>query len=258
MSDIEEDPITEEEASQEQLEPPQKAVPRHSSASITPPKLPDGEKVDLDEIARKRHQKDLEELQGLINAHFEQRRAEEEELEELRLKLEKRKEERAERLRIRQEKEKERVAKEREERKQREEEEEKKRQEEEEKKKQAIANMSLHYGGYLARAEKNKPNKRQTEREKKKKILADRKKPLNIEHLSTDKLRDKAQELWESLYALEEEKIDAEWRIERQKYDLNQLRQRVNEYMGKYSKNKSKVKIAGHSGVAKTASAFKQ
>merc|ERR1712202_127742 len=51
----------------------------------------------------------------------------------------------------RQEKEKQRMAEEREERKKKEEEEEKKREEEEARKKAAIANMSLHYGGYLAR-----------------------------------------------------------------------------------------------------------
>lgn len=84
---------------------------RHSTTSI--PRLPDGEKVDLDVITQKRHQKDLEELQALITAHFEQRKQEEEQLEELRLRLEKRKEERAERLRIREEKTKERVARER-------------------------------------------------------------------------------------------------------------------------------------------------
>nr|BAA09463.1 troponin T [Halocynthia roretzi] len=245
----------EEEEPQQHHEDVEKPMPRHSTTSI--PRLPDGEKVDLDVITQKRHQKDLEELQALITAHFEQRKQEEEQLEELRLRLEKRKEERAERLRIREEKTKERVAREREERKHKEEEDEKKRKEEEEKKKAAIANMSLHYGGYLARAEKNKPNKRQTEREKKKKLLAERKKNISVDHLSPDKLREKAQELWDLLYSLEEEKIDYEVRIDRQKYDLNQLRQRVNEYMGKYSKNKSKVKVAGHGGVMKAASAFK-
>nr|CAX48985.1 smooth muscle-type troponin T [Botryllus schlosseri] len=261
MSDAENEEYEQQE--QEEQEAPQEVAPeavekpRHSMASITPLKLPEGEKVEFDEISRKRHQKDLEELQALIAKHFDQRRAEEEELEVLRLKLEKRKEERAERNRLRQQKEKERLAREREERKLKEQEEEKKRQEEEEKKRKAIANMSLHYGGYLARAEKNKPNKRQTEREKKKKILADRKKPLNVDHMNINQLREKAKELWDYLYTLEEEKIDAETRIDRQKYDLNQLRQRVNEYMGKYSKNKAKVKVAGHGGVAKTASAFK-
>ena len=131
--------------------------------------------------------------------------------------------------------------------------------EEEEKKKAAIANMSLHYGGYLARAEKNKPNKRQSDREKKKKFLADRRKPLNIDHLNSEKLQEKAQELWDWLFTLEEEKYDFEQRIDRQKYDINQLRQRVNEYMGKFSKNKrqttGKMNIGG--GVAARSGAFK-
>merc|ERR1712183_919239 len=99
--------------------------------------------------------------------------------------------------------------------------------------------------------EKNKPNKRQTDREIKKKYLAENKKALNIDHLQIDRLREKAKELWDELYKYEEEK-----RISRQKYDCQQLRQRVNEYMGKFNKNKNKVKIAGR-GVGATASAFK-
>merc|ERR1711922_119498 len=70
--------------------------------------------------------------------------------------------------------------------------------------------MSLHYGGYLARAEKNKPNKRQTDREIKKKWLAENKKALNIDHLGIDRLREKAKELWEELYGYEEQKYDSE------------------------------------------------
>merc|ERR1711879_1011247 len=132
----------------------------------------------------------------LIASHFEQRKKDDAELDELHQKIEKRKQERAEQMRIRKEKEKERLAQEKEERRQKEEEEERKKKEEEERKKAAIANMSMHYGGYLARNDRNKGNRRQTDREKKRKILAERRKPLNI----------------------------------------NQLRQRVNEYMGKFGK----------------------
>lgn len=41
---------------------------------------------------------------------------------------------------------------------------------------------------FLIQADQKK-GKKQTEREKKKKILADRRKPLNIDHLNEDKLR---------------------------------------------------------------------
>ena len=85
------------------------SVPR-----ITPPKLPEGgEVVDLEDIHRKRMEKDMMELQALINAHFEQRRKDEEELDELRIRIDARKQERAQQIRIRQEKEKERLAQER-------------------------------------------------------------------------------------------------------------------------------------------------
>ena len=58
-------------------------------------------------------EKDMTELQALINAHFEQRKKDEEELESLRIRIDARKQERAEQIRIRQEREKERMAQER-------------------------------------------------------------------------------------------------------------------------------------------------
>uniref|UniRef100_A0A3P8WA30 Troponin T, cardiac muscle isoforms-like n=1 Tax=Cynoglossus semilaevis TaxID=244447 RepID=A0A3P8WA30_CYNSE len=76
--------------------------------NITAPKIPDGEKVDFDDIHRKRQEKDLSELQSLIEAHFIQRKKEEEELLALVNRIEKRRAERAEQQRIRTEKEKER------------------------------------------------------------------------------------------------------------------------------------------------------
>jgi membrane protein involved in colicin uptake len=233
----------------------EEAAPAPKTPTMNVPKLtiPDGEAIDFNDINRERQQKDLIQLQRLIDAHFEQRKKDEEELESLRLRIEERKAKRAVEMQERQEKEKEKVAREREERKQKEAEEEEKRKAEEDKKKQAIANMSLHYGGYLRRAEKNKPNKRQTEREKKKKILAERRKPLNIDHLSVEKLREKVTEFWTDLYGLEEEKYDMEQRISRQKYDINQLRQRVSEYMGKFSKNKRTIKVGTSVGAAKSA-----
>lgn len=194
-----------------------------------------GDAVNFDEIHRNRMEKDLHELKSLIATHFEQRKKDDEELDNLKERIEKRKAERAEQMRIRQEQEKVRVAREKEERRLKEEEEERKRVEEEERKKQAIANMSQHYGGYANRAEKKKGG-RQTEREKKRKILADRRKPLNIDHLNGDKLKEKAKELFAWMTQLENEKYDFEIKLERQKYDINQLRQRVNEYMCKFGK----------------------
>ncbi|MBG9579645.1 hypothetical protein ABE42_10550, partial [Bacillus thuringiensis] len=80
------------------------------------PKIPDGEKVDFDDIQKKRQNKDLVELQGLIDAHFEHRKKEEEELIALKERIEKRRAERAEQQRVRAEKEKERQARREEER----------------------------------------------------------------------------------------------------------------------------------------------
>ena len=75
-----------------------------------------------------------------------------------------------------------------------------------------------------------------TEREKKRKVLNERRKPLNIDHLGSDKLKDKMSELHKYLCHLEEDKFDMEVVLDRQKYDITQLRQRVNQYMITYGK----------------------
>ncbi|TSY13800.1 Troponin T, fast skeletal muscle isoforms [Bagarius yarrelli] len=175
--------------------------PWHSSSTIFPqclllpprpsaPKIPDGEKVDFDDIQKKRQNKDLIELQALIDAHFECRKNEEEELIALKERIENRRAERAEQQRFRAEKDKERQSR---------------------------------------RETDQKKGKKQTEREKKKKILAERRKPLNIDHLNEDKLREKAKELWDWMYNLESEKFDHIEKLKRQKYEVISLRNRIDE-----------------------------
>ncbi|MGH0149036.1 UNVERIFIED_CONTAM: hypothetical protein FKN15_070840 [Acipenser sinensis] len=133
------------------------------------------------DIHRKRMEKDLNELQSLIEAHFIQRKKEEEELLALIGRIEKRRTERAEQQRIRADKEKERQMR--------------------------------------VAAEGRRGAKKQTEREKKKKILADRHKVLHIENLNEDKLKEKATELWQWQMQLEAEKFDLNDKMKRQKYD---------------------------------------
>ncbi|XP_077191140.1 troponin T, cardiac muscle isoform X3 [Paroedura picta] len=222
--------ITEEheEHSKEPEEGESKPRPKHFMPNLVPPKIPDGERVDFDDIHRKRMEKDLNELQALIEAHFENRKKEEEELISLKDRIEQRRAERAEQQRIRSEQEKERQARLAEERARKEEEEARKRAEEDARKKKAFSNM-LHFGGYLLKTEK-KSGKKQTEREKKKKILGERRKPLNIDHLNEDKLRDKAKELWQSIHDLEAEKFDLQEKFKRQKYEINVLRNRISDH----------------------------
>ncbi|XP_067387857.1 troponin T, cardiac muscle isoform X8 [Emydura macquarii macquarii] len=217
------------------------SVTRLFMPNLVPPKIPDGEKVDFDDIHRKRMEKDLNELQGLIDAHFENRKKEEEELISLKDRIEHRRAERAEQQRIRSEREKERQARVAEEKARREEEEARKRAEEDARKKKAFSNM-LHFGGYLQKTEK-KSGKKQTEREKKKKILSERRKPLNIDHLSEDKLRDKAKELWQSIHNLEAEKFDLQEKFKQQKYEINVLRNRISDHqkVSKAARGKSMV-----------------
>nr|P50751.2 RecName: Full=Troponin T, cardiac muscle; Short=TnTc; AltName: Full=Cardiac muscle troponin T; Short=cTnT [Ovis aries] len=212
--------------------------------NLVPPKIPDGERVDFDDIHRKRMEKDLNELQTLIEAHFENRKKEEEELVSLKDRIEKRRAERAEQQRIRTEREKERQARLAEERARREEEESRRKAEDEARKKKALSNM-MHFGGYIQKAQaERKSGKRQTEREKKKKILAERRKVLAIDHLNEDQLREKARELWQSIYDLEAEKFDLQEKFKQQKYEINVLRNRVNDNQ-KVSKTRGKAKVTG-------------
>ncbi|XP_026866309.1 troponin T type 3b (skeletal, fast) isoform X9 [Electrophorus electricus] len=198
------------------------------------PKIPDGEKVDFDDIQKKRQNKDLIELQTLIDAHFECRKKEEEELIALKERIEKRRAERAEQQRIRAEKDKERQARREEERLRKEELDAKRKAEDDAKKKSVLTSMGSNYSSYLQKADQKK-GKKQTEREKKKKILAERRKALNIDHLNEDKLRDKAKELWDWMFSLESEKFDHIEKLKRQKYEITTLRQRVEE-LSKFSK----------------------
>ncbi|XP_014388591.1 PREDICTED: troponin T, fast skeletal muscle, partial [Myotis brandtii] len=224
--------VQEEDAAEEEREDEEEEKPR---PKLTAPKIPEGEKVDFDDIQKKRQNKDLMELQALIDSHFEARKKEEEELIALKERIEKRRAERAEQQRIRAEKERERQNR------------------------LAVRPVpflppnhrptgtpgpllllllrvpSLSQRGrargapLLSPAPRRVPQadqkrgKKQTAREMKKKVLAERRKPLNIDHLSEDKLRDKAKELWDTLYQLETDKYDFSEKLKRQKYDVTNL-----------------------------------
>ncbi|KAL1430419.1 hypothetical protein MTO96_014873 [Rhipicephalus appendiculatus] len=62
--------------------------------------------------------------------------------------------------------------------------------------------------------------------EDKKAILSFRIKPLEIEGLTVEQLREKAKQLWERVVSLESEKYDLEERQKRQDYDLKELAER--------------------------------
>merc|ERR1711934_828738 len=159
--------------------------------------------ADFDALQKNRMEKDLQELQGLIAQHFEKRKKDDVELKDLEDRIEKRKAERAEQMRIR-------------------------KKEDEERRKVAMQSMSAGNQG-MSRDRQRGGNRRQTEREKKRKHLAERRKPLNIDHLTKDKLLEKVKEMHKHSSILEEEKYDFEVGLDRQKYDIAQLRQRVNE-----------------------------
>lgn len=211
------------------------------------------EKMGFDTLAKQRMEKDLAELQTLISNHFKQRTKDDEELKELTERIAKRKEQRAEQQRIRQEREKERMEREKRERAAKEAEEERRRKEDEERKKAAIQNMSQLGGAKRER----KTRGRQTEREKKRQILAERRKPLNIDHLAIDKLKEKAQELGKYLAQLEEDRYTAETVAERQKYEITSMRQRINQYHINSGKGKGGKAVKTLANVGAKAAAFK-
>ncbi|XP_015228874.1 PREDICTED: troponin T, fast skeletal muscle isoforms-like isoform X5 [Cyprinodon variegatus] len=233
MSDTEEVYDEEEEAYEEEGEDgdQDEEKPKFKPSA---PKIPDGEKVDFDDIQKKRQNKDLVELQSLIDAHFECRKKEEEELIALKERIEKRRAERAEQQRIRAEKDKERQARRELERMRKEEADAQRKADDGAKKKIALTNMGSGFSSHLQRIDA-KRGKKQTEREKKKKVLAERIKPLSIDSLTDDQLREKANELYDWLTNLEAIKYDHCEMLKRQRYEVISLRNRIDE-LQKHSK----------------------
>jgi len=157
--------------------------------------------------------------------------------------MEARKAYRIEQQKVRLAREKERQEREKAERERIEMEEQRKKEAEEAKKKAAIANMSAHYGGYLNRQSKGGNNRKQTAREQKREALAKRRKPLNIDHLNTERLISKAKELSEYQAQLENERWNAEDQASMQKWQITSLRQRVQEFVAKSGKGPKKMVI---------------
>jgi len=193
------------------------------------------------EFVKKRLEKDLLELKKMIDAHFEQRKKDEGELTALEERIEKRRDVREKQKAERAQREKDRLERERIEKERKEEEMERKLAEEAEKKKKAMAALNANFGGQRTERKKG----RGTDRDKKKKVLAERRKPLNIDHLEIDKLKAKAKELWDHLNQLEKDKFDYERETHDQKYDVNLLRFRVNSLTDQNSKQNSKMARIG-------------
>ncbi|XP_054891111.1 troponin T, slow skeletal muscle-like isoform X4 [Poeciliopsis prolifica] len=228
----------EEDGGEEERPKPKPLVPQ-----LAPPKIPEGERVDFDDIHRKRMEKDLLELHTLIDAHFEQRKKDEEELIGLKDRIEHRRAERAEIQRVRTEKEKDRQNRIAEERHRKEEEEAKKKADDDLKKKKVLSGMGANFGGFLAKAESRK-SKRLTGREIKRKTLADRRQPLGIDNMREDGLRNRAQEMWNRIHQLESEKFDFMEQMKHQRYEITVLLNRI-QHAQKFKKGHGKGKVGG-------------
>ncbi|KAK1906187.1 Non-muscle caldesmon, partial [Dissostichus eleginoides] len=180
--EVVEEMLEEEEEAQQEEEAPaadedeSKPKPKLVAPVSTVPKIPEGgDKVDFDDIHRKRLEKDLTELQSLIEAHFIQRKNDEAELLALVNRIEEKERKELEEAR--------------------------KKHDGDAKKKKALTNMTHQY--------------------------ADRRKPLTIDHLNDEKVKEKANEMWQWLFTLESEKFDLSEKLKKQKYDVSTLPQVV-------------------------------
>lgn len=182
-------------------------------------------------------------MKEYISEWRKQRSKEEDELKKLKEKQAKRKvtrREEEERMAQRKKEEEERRVREVEEKKQRDIEEKRMRLEEAEKKRQAMLqamkdkdkkgpNFTIQRkeNGMNLSSSQLERNKTKEQLEEEKKIsLSFRIKPLDIDSFGEPKLREKAQELWETIVKLETEKYDLEERQKRQDYDLKELKER--------------------------------
>uniref|UniRef100_A0A3B3H2R2 Troponin T, slow skeletal muscle n=2 Tax=Oryzias latipes TaxID=8090 RepID=A0A3B3H2R2_ORYLA len=240
---VEEEEQTEYQDQDAPEEEEERPKPKPMVPQLAPPKIPEGDRVDFDDIHRKRMEKDMLELHTLIDAHFEQRKKEEEELIYLKERIERRRSERAEIQRVRAEKEKDRQHRIAEERLRKEEEEAKKKADDDAKKKKVLSNMGANFGGFLAKVESRK-GKRMTAREIKKKTLIERRQPLGIENLREDALKKRAQDMWNWIYQLESEKFDYMEHMKHQKYEITVLLNRI-QHAQKFKKGHGKAKVGG-------------
>jgi len=234
MSD-EEEVYSEEEEEEEVIETTTTTTTKVEETSGDPEfiKKQDQKRSDLDE-----------QLREYIAEWRKQRAKEEEELKRLKEKQAKRKVTRAEeekKLSERKKQEEERRQREIEEKKQKDIEEKRLRLEEAEKKRQLMLqamnaankkgpNFTVTKkdadGAILSPAQIEKNKTKEQLEEEKKISLSIRIKPLAIDGLGVDKLREKATELWAAIIKLETEKYDLEERQKRQDYDLKELKER--------------------------------
>merc|ERR1712173_443027 len=191
----------------------------------------EAKKVELDQ-----------QLQEYINEWRKQRAKEEEELKKLKDKQAKRKEIRAEqekKLAQQKKEEEERLRKDEADKKAAEAEEKRKKMEEAEKKRQEMMKAQKEKMGPAGgNAKKNKDSgmgnvadvrremtKTKEQLEEEKKIsLSIRIKPLELDGMDIDSLKEKGKELWDQIVKLETERYDLEEKVKRQDYDLKELR----------------------------------
>merc|ERR1712141_379689 len=241
--DEEEEDVEEEEEEDEDAEEAEKTTNKSVRSEKISENEGDGSFLKARQEAKKGELD--EQLREYINEWRKQRSKEEDELQRLKEKQAKRKEIRAEqekKLAQQKKEEEDRFRKEEAEKKAKEAEEKRKRLEEAERKRQAMMQVQKDKqqasggkgggrkadGGMSnvqdARREMTK-TKEQLEEEKRI-SLSIRIKPLDVDSMDSDELRNKAGDLWDTIVRLETEKYDLEERQKRQDYDIRQLKER--------------------------------
>ena len=92
--------------------------------------------------------------------------------------------------------------------------------------------FSVGWKGNLTSAQLERNKTKEQLEEEKKISLSIRIKPLEIDNFSIEKLRSKANELWDTIVKLETEKYDLEERQKRQDYDVSENTLQVNAQSG--------------------------
>ena len=92
--------------------------------------------------------------------------------------------------------------------------------------------FSVGWKGNLTSAQLERNKTKEQLEEEKKISLSIRIKPLEIDNFSIEKLRSKANELWDTIVKLETEKYDLEERQKRQDYDVSENTLQVNGQSG--------------------------
>jgi len=190
----------------------------------------------MDSHTKARYEKDIRELKKMCDDHFKKREEDEKEFVALQERIAKRQELRATQMEAKVAKEKERAEKERVMAEEKAAEEARIKEEMEEEKMRALNSLNA---GQSFKQQGQSRRLGRHERELKKKTLAERRKPLNVDHLPTDKLIEKISDMYQYLITVEKERAQAELQIDTVKHNVQIAKGSLNVSIAKMAKTKN-------------------